>query len=131
MSDASVQAPVKEAHSPVPEHPPADSAAKALTVDVLNTCTARFDREGWNLFLAWREDLEAIRFNRIRVQLEARSEVGAVTIQQLLCEAHVPAVKREGQQLEMVTTFEKLQRVIRHPETRRVRVRTAETGHKQ
>lgn len=96
---------------------PEKPAEPPFNVDVLNTCTARFTRHGWNLFLALREDLDAIKTRRIVVKLTARSEDGAAEIATLLTEAGVPNVKIQDKTLSTNTTFEKLQLVIRHPQT--------------
>lgn len=117
------------AAKPAPAHKaPEAPAEKPFSVDVLSTCTARFDRLGWDLFLRYREDLAAIQSKRIKVKLTARTEAGAQDIAQVLEAADIPAVKRKGADIEVITTFAGLQTVIRHPQAHMAIVRLAEAA---
>lgn len=97
-----------------------------LNVDVLNTCTTRFTRKAWNEFLAIRHDMELVSFNRYAINLQTRSEGGAAAIKSILADNDVPAIKViAADKLQFISTFEKLQTVIRHPETLMVDLRKA------
>jgi hypothetical protein len=110
--------------APLPiTEPAAPATLTPLVVDVLQTCTARFDHEGWALFQAWQHNDEALRTYRIKVELFARTQQGASQLASLLDELHVPAIKQKGLMLAFITTFERLQEVIRHEATHRVVVR--------
>jgi hypothetical protein len=100
---------------------------KVFNVDVLSTCTARFDRQGWDLFLSWREDLAKIQTARISVELTARTPAGAVEIAHAMREADIPAVKQTGDKVTTLTTFAGLQLVIRHPQVLMAIVRPAQS----
>ena len=108
MSEATETKPaVEEAKPEVPEEKP-------LNVDALSQSTSRFTRKAWNFFLPLREDLDAIKTKRFDISLEARSEEGAQTLNDLLNEHETPGVKRSGKTLTFRSTFEKLQTVIKH-----------------
>ncbi|MFN9690598.1 MAG: hypothetical protein ACK551_00645 [Vampirovibrionales bacterium] len=85
-------------------------------VDALMQSTARFSRKGWDVFLALKEDLEKITYKRIELRMVARSEAGAKTFAEALEAISVPAVKVNGVNISTITTFAKLQDVIKHPD---------------
>jgi hypothetical protein len=85
-------------------------------VDALTQSTARFSRKAWDVFLSLKEDLEKITYKRIALQLLARSEAGAITLGQALEALSVPAVKVHGPHISTISTFAKLQEVIKHPD---------------
>lgn len=102
---------------------PTETVTTPLVVDILKTCTARFDHDGWALFQAWQDNDTALRTYRIKVELYARTQQGATELATRLDELHVPAIKQKGLMLSFITTFERLQEVIRHEATHRVMVR--------
>jgi hypothetical protein len=85
-------------------------------VDALMQSTARFSRKGWDVFLSLKEDLEKITYKRIELRMVARSEAGAETFAEALEAISVPAVKVNGVNISTITTFAKLQDVIKHPD---------------
>jgi hypothetical protein len=85
-------------------------------VDALMQSTARFSRKGWDVFLNLKEDLEKITYKRIELRMVARSEAGAETFAEALEAISVPAVKVKGVNISTITTFAKLQDVIKHPD---------------
>jgi len=85
-------------------------------VDALMQSTARFSRKGWDVFLNLKEDLEKITYKRIELRMEARSEAGAKNVAEALEAISVPAVKVNGVNVSTITTFAKLQEVIKHPD---------------
>ena len=85
-------------------------------VDALMQSTARFSRKGWDVFLSLKEDLEKITYKRIELRMVARSEAGAKTFAEALEAISVPAVKVNGVNISTITTFAKLQDVIKHPD---------------
>ncbi len=103
-----------EAVLEIPVEVPFDPRPK--NVDALTQSTARFSRKAWDVFLSLKEDLEKITYKRIALQLLARSEAGAVTLGQALEAISVPAVKVNGVNISTITTFAKLQDVIKHPD---------------
>jgi hypothetical protein len=91
---------------------------KPFNADVLNTCTARFTRKGWNQFLAIKEDLEALKRNRYDMTLEVRTPEGLSVVKAILEAADTTGVKQTGERtLAFRSTFEKLQTVVRHEAT--------------
>lgn len=108
---------VAEAVEVVPETP-----AEALfdprpkNIDALMQSTARFSRKGWDVFLSMKDDLEKITYKRIELRMVARSEAGAKTFAEALEAISVPAVKVNGVNISTITTFAKLQEVIKHPD---------------
>jgi hypothetical protein len=108
---------VAEAVEVVPETP-----AEALfdprpkNIDALMQSTARFSRKGWDVFLSVKDDLEKITYKRIELRMVARSEAGAKTFAEALEAISVPAVKVNGVNISTITTFAKLQEVIKHPD---------------
>ncbi len=85
-------------------------------IDALTQSTARFSRKGWDVFLNLKEDLEKITYKRIELRMVARSEAGAKTFAEALEAISVPAVKVYGVNIRTITTFAKLQEVIKHPD---------------
>jgi hypothetical protein len=85
-------------------------------VDALMQSTARFSRKGWDVFLNLKEDLEKITYKRIELRMVARSEARAKTFAEALEAISVPAVKVNGVNISTITTFAKLQDVIKHPD---------------
>lgn len=85
-------------------------------VDALMQSTARFSRKGWDVFLSLKEDLEKITYKRIELRMVARSEARAKTFAEALEAISVPAVKVNGVNISTITTFAKLQDVIKHPD---------------
>ncbi len=97
-----------------PAEEPFDPRPK--NVDALMQSTARFSRKGWDVFLNLKEDLEKITYKRIELRMVARSEAGAKTFAKALEAISVPAVKVNGVNISTITTFAKLQDVIKHPD---------------
>lgn len=89
-------------------------------VDALMQSTARFTHRGWGAFLALKDDLQAIFRKRIRLEIDTRDEASAADLAQAMREASIPAVKQEGTKISTITTFAKLQEVIKHPALLRV-----------
>ncbi len=89
-------------------------------VDALMQSTARFTRQGWDVFLTLKDDLNAITYRRIQIQLTSRSETGALALQSELEAISVPAVKVNGNMVSTITTFAKLQHIIKHADLLRV-----------
>lgn len=95
-----------------------EEAPPAFNADILQTCTARFDRDGWDLFLSLREDLDALQTTPLRATLTARTPQGAETLYNTLAtEAGVVSIARQDRELTFTGTFAQIQTVIRHPET--------------
>ncbi len=105
---------VVEVVAETPAEVPFDPRPK--NVDTLTQSTARFSRKGWDVFLALKDDLEKITYKRIQLRMVARSEAGAQTFAQALEAISVPAVKVNGVNISTITTFAKLQDVIKHPD---------------
>lgn len=105
--------------TPAAEAPKAPEAPKEppFTVDVLTSCTTRYTRKAWNLFLSYRADLEKIRTAPIRATLEARTLNGAEALHRQLLEAGVKEISRKDKVVSLTTTFEIIQLVIKNPET--------------
>jgi hypothetical protein len=97
-----------------PAEEPFDPRPK--NVDALMQSTARFSRKGWDVFLNLKEDLEKITYKRIELRMVARSEAGAKTFAEALEAISVPAVKVNSVNISTITTFAKLQDVIKHPD---------------
>jgi len=95
---------------------PAAPAEQPFSVDALINCTTRFTRKGWNIFLAYQEDLDKIRTKPIRATVEAHSHNGSEELHRLLVEAGVQEISRKDKVISMTTTFENLQKVVKHPE---------------
>ena len=89
---------------------------KPKNVDALMQSTARFTRKSWDVFLSLKDDLNAITYRRIQLQLTGRSEAGALTLQSELESISVPAVKVNGTSVSTISTFAKLQHIIKHPD---------------
>lgn len=89
---------------------------KPKNVDALMQSTARFTRKSWDVFLSLKDDLNAITYRRIQIQLTSRSEAGALTLQSELESISVPAVKVNGTSVSTISTFAKLQHIIKHPD---------------
>lgn len=95
-----------------------EEAPAAFNADILQTCTARFDRDGWDLYLSLREDLDALQTTPLRVTLTACSPQGAETLYNTLAqEANVVSIARKDRDITFTGTFAQIQTVIRHPET--------------
>ncbi|MFN7311199.1 MAG: hypothetical protein ACK5T0_07510 [Vampirovibrionales bacterium] len=103
-----------EAVAETPAEVPFDPRPK--NIDALMQSTARFSRKGWDVFLSMKEDLEKITYKRIELRMVARSEAGAKTFAEALEAISVPAVKVNGVNISTITTFAKLQEVIKHPD---------------
>lgn len=93
-----------------------------FSVDALKQSTARFTHQGWGLFLAHCEDLDAITYKRFAFTVEARSEAGATELATLLAENAVGGVNQFGINLTFPSTFAKLQTIIKHPQVKLVNV---------
>lgn len=121
MSEASTTIPTTETEVPAvakTTETPAKAPEKPLNVDILNTATSRFTRKAWNEFLAVRNDLDAIRFKRYRIELESKTAAGRDELKTLLEQVDVTAIQtKSAKQLAFNASFEKLQTVMRHPET--------------
>jgi hypothetical protein len=84
-------------------------------VDPLMQSTARFSRRGWDAFLSYKDDLDAIFRKRIECHMEARSPEGAAELAEAMRAVSIPAVTVTGPKLHTITTFAKLQEIIKHP----------------
>lgn len=121
-----------------PEKPAAPEAAQAaapeapevkpFNPDVLISCTARFTRKSWDLFLKYRkENLELMRTVPLRTRLTARTPQGAQEIQQILMKENgVTEIKATGKVVDAIATFEALQSVIKHPQSHMCEVTPAQ-----
>jgi len=112
----SADAPVEKA-TPAPAKP-----EPPFSVDALKQSTARFTHQGWGLFLAHCEDLDAITYKRFAFTVEARSEAGATELATLLTGNAVGGVNQFGINLTFPSTFAKLQTIIKHPQVKLVNV---------
>jgi hypothetical protein len=91
---------------------------KPFNADILNTCTARFTRKGWNQFLAIKEDMDALKTRRYDITLETRNAEGLTAVKAILDAADTTGVKQtSATSLAFRSTFEKLQTVVRHEAT--------------
>jgi hypothetical protein len=91
--------------------------------------TARFSRPAWDAFLAIRQDWAQVAYKRFRFAVQANSVEGASTLAQLLEAVHVTAIKQETDVLRFITTFAKLQTVIKHDAVAMVDAVTAEVAY--
>lgn len=115
MSDESTPEQPAAAATAVVEKPAAP-AEPPFSVDALTNCTTRFTRKAWNIFLAYKEDLNKIRTQPVRATLEAQTHNGAEELHRLLMEAGVHEISRKDKVISMTTTFEILQTVVKHAE---------------
>jgi hypothetical protein len=115
-AQASASPAVAAAQKP-PAEQPAASAPPAFTTDVLQSCTARFTRKAWDLYEAYKTDLQKIQTLPVRAQLTARDAAGAEEIHKTLVEAGVTELSRENTVLHFTATFAVIQTIIKHPKS--------------
>jgi hypothetical protein len=96
---------------------PAAPAEPPFTVDELLNCTARMTHKAWHLFYNNRKDMTFIRETPVRATLEARTTSGAEELHKLLADAGVTSISRNDKVLSFTTTFENIQKVIKHPQS--------------
>ncbi len=118
MSDASTQTTQKADETAKEAKAEAPAEEKPFTTDVLQSCTSRFTRKAWNIYLNYQKDLNKIRTVPVRATLEVRSPEVAEELHKTLQEQGVQELSRQGKTLSMTTTFETIQTVIKHPETK-------------
>jgi hypothetical protein len=102
------------------EASPAVASPQPKNIDALMQSTARFSRQGWHAFLSMKDNLEQITYKRLALHLTARNEAGAKAVALALEAVSVPAVKVKGLDIHTITTFAKLQAVIKHPDLKHV-----------
>ena len=102
------------AEKPAAAEKPAEPAEKPFSTDVLQSCTARFTRKAWNIYLYYKKDGK-IRTTPIRATLETRNPEAAEEMHRTLQEGGVKELSRKGNTLSMTATFEQIQLVIKHP----------------
>jgi|GEM_PF-5107266 len=99
----------------VEEEPVDPSTIPPKNVDALMQSTARFSRRGWDAFLSYKDDMTLIFIKRIECHMEARSDAGAQEFAEAMRAVSIPGITVTGAKLHTITTFAKLQDVIKHP----------------
>ncbi|MBY0449340.1 MAG: hypothetical protein K2X01_01780 [Cyanobacteria bacterium] len=102
-----------------PSNPAAEAPVeKPFNVDILTTCTIRFSRRSWDLFLSLKTDLDKLRATPLRNRLVAKTPDAAQEMHKILVEqGGVSEITTNGNELEFTGTFEAVQLVIKHPQT--------------
>ncbi|MBX2860356.1 MAG: hypothetical protein KTR14_03920 [Vampirovibrio sp.] len=91
---------------------------KPFNTDVLQSCTARFSRKAWDLYLGMKADHQALQNDAIRCRLTATSPEAVKVIEKALKEdGGVNEMTVKGNDIELTTTFAVIQQVIKRPET--------------
>ena len=114
-TEKKAEAPAVEGDAIVEEVQIDPSTIPPKNVDILTQSTARFSRRGWDALLSYRNDMDAIFRKRIECHIDARSEAGAQELADAMRAVSIPAVTVNGAKLHTITTFAKLQEVIKHP----------------
>jgi hypothetical protein len=116
---AATEAKAAPAGGATPAAEPAAPVEKPFCPDVLISCTARFTRKAWDIFLKLqKEDINLLTTVPLRAVLTARSSEGASEIHQVLMkEKGVTEIKLSGKTITTVATFADIQQVIKHPQT--------------
>lgn len=110
-AESSTPEQAKTATAEKPAEPP-------FTTDVLTSCTSRFTRKAWDIFLAYKSDLELIQKCPIRAKLTAHTEEGAKEIAEILKnEGHQTQLTLRGKEIELTAPFAIIQLVIKRPQT--------------
>jgi hypothetical protein len=101
------------------EAPKAPPAPPPFNVDILTSCTARYSRRAWDLFLTYRAEksLDKMQHLPIRAMLKALSSKGLEELVTILKAAGVSPISIEGPKAEFTATFAQIQTVIKHPQT--------------
>lgn len=95
---------------------PAEEKAVPFSVDALKNCTARFTRQGWDLFLGMENSLEKIQTVPMRFAVETRTIEGAEELHKLYVESGVKEISRKDKMVSLTGTFADLQQHVKHPE---------------
>lgn len=92
---------------------------KPFCPDVLISCTARFTRKAWDIFLKLqKQDINLLTTVPLRAKLTARTSEGAAEMHQILMkEKGVTEIKLQGKDILVVATFADIQSVIKHPQS--------------
>ena len=111
MSDTPTPVTEKPAAAAAPEKP----AEPPFNTDVLESCTTRYTRKAYNLYLQCRGRQEKIEQPPVRFSVEASSVDAAEEIHKTLAEAGVAEISREDKTVSLTTTFATLALVVKHP----------------
>jgi hypothetical protein len=84
-------------------------------VDALTQATARLSRQAWQTLQAYKHDMTLIFLKRLDVHIEARTDEGAHELANAMRAVSIPAVTVKKSTVQSITTFAKLQQVIKHP----------------
>ncbi len=93
-------------------------AEKPVTTDTFNNCTSRCTRRAWNLFLQYRDNIDAFKTKEVRGKLTFDNEAAATGAKETLTtEGGVKYITQTGNDLEYTGTLAATQLVIKLPET--------------
>jgi len=107
----------------VTQDPPVTESAEApkavpVTTDAFTNCTSRCTRRAWNLFLAYRDNIEEFKTKEIRGKLTFATPGAATTAKETLTtDGGVKYITQTDNVLEFTATLAAVQLVLKHPDT--------------